>query len=285
MNRRERLSRRAERLRDWSQTRRTKAAASFAERDRIADGIPPGQPILVGHHSERRHRRDLARMDQRMRSGIEHEEKATSMESRAANLDAQLERAIFSDDPDAVPKLTEKIADLEAARERIKAVNKLIRTQGWEAAVPQLTDDERTELQTLMQVAPYQKAEQRGFPSYVLSNLSGVINRHKKRLRELTGGHSATDEAVVNAHADTATARAGLTITEEMTRPRRAGKAPRPVWVVRGNLGAWRSMLLNLDGSWYQGAFSFWEDPTESIEAACARAEARVAEGDRDEPS
>lgn len=44
--------------------------------------IPPGQPILRGHHSERRHRRDLARYDARMRKGIEAQRAAAHYASR-----------------------------------------------------------------------------------------------------------------------------------------------------------------------------------------------------------
>ena len=29
-----------------------------------------------------------------------------------------------------------------------------------------------------------------------------------------------------------------------------------------GNLADWRPLLIQLGGSWYRGAFSFWEDPT-----------------------
>jgi hypothetical protein len=38
--------------------------------------IPFGQPILVGHHSEKRHRRDLARIDSGMSKGFEEGRKA-----------------------------------------------------------------------------------------------------------------------------------------------------------------------------------------------------------------
>jgi biotin operon repressor len=37
--------------------------AAFKAEHSILDRIPPGQPILIGHHSERRHRRDLKRAD------------------------------------------------------------------------------------------------------------------------------------------------------------------------------------------------------------------------------
>ena len=37
----------------------------------ILSVIPAGQPILVGHHSERRHRRDLATVDRAMRKSVD----------------------------------------------------------------------------------------------------------------------------------------------------------------------------------------------------------------------
>ena len=71
----------------------------------------------------------------------------------------------------------------------------------------------------------------------------------------------------------TATARAGLTILAGRTAPNRPGKAQRPVWTVRGDLAAWRPLLIQLGGTWYRGVFSFWEDPTNVIGRACEEAE------------
>lgn len=44
-----------------------------------------GQPVLVGHHSEKRHRRDLARMSDNMRKACAADRRATYWESRAAS--------------------------------------------------------------------------------------------------------------------------------------------------------------------------------------------------------
>lgn len=46
-------------------------------------GIEPGQPILVGHHSERGHRRALERHDNNMRASIEEQSKAEHWSGRA----------------------------------------------------------------------------------------------------------------------------------------------------------------------------------------------------------
>src|SRR5437660_3812315 len=112
MTYRERRQARAERLRGWADGRDAKAAARFAAVDAIADNIPFGQPILVGHHSERRARRDQGRIHAGMRAGIENTRKAESMRSRAANIEAAADRAIYSDDPDAPERLRQRIAGM-----------------------------------------------------------------------------------------------------------------------------------------------------------------------------
>ena len=57
----ERQEDRKERLEGAADRARSDAERAFASSDRIADAIPLGQPILVGHHSEGHHRRDIAR--------------------------------------------------------------------------------------------------------------------------------------------------------------------------------------------------------------------------------
>lgn len=63
MTYRDRRLARAEQLRGQAGRNEVKADAALARADGIGSLIPMGQPILVGHHSERRHRRDLARID------------------------------------------------------------------------------------------------------------------------------------------------------------------------------------------------------------------------------
>jgi Domain of unknown function (DUF3560) len=47
----------------------------FAARERL-DVIPLAQPILVGHHSEKRHRKDLTHIDEHFAEAKEHHDKA-----------------------------------------------------------------------------------------------------------------------------------------------------------------------------------------------------------------
>jgi hypothetical protein len=123
MTYRERRLRRAERLREWSEGNQAKSEARDEAADEMASHIPLGQPILVGHHSERRHRKDLARIDSNWEKARELSAKADEQARRADEIEAQAAGAIYDDDPDAIEKLSEKIVKLEAERERRKKAN------------------------------------------------------------------------------------------------------------------------------------------------------------------
>lgn len=187
MTYRERREARAERLRQWAEKRDARSAAAFQTARTIADGIPLGQPVLVGHHSEKRHRRDLDRIDNGMRKGIEHGRKAESMRSRADNIEHAAERAIYSDDPDAIERLRERIADLEAARDRITAYNKACRKAGrvTPEAVALLDDAQRSSLESITKYAAFQLRAGGAFPPYMTSNLSGQISKARERLARM----------------------------------------------------------------------------------------------------
>jgi hypothetical protein len=110
---------RAERLRERAEKKERESAAAHARADQIANIIPMGQPILVGHYSERRHRRDIERIHRGMTRGIEASREAAELRRRA---DAAKDNdAIFSDDPEAVNKLRAKLTEAEAEHVKLKA--------------------------------------------------------------------------------------------------------------------------------------------------------------------
>jgi hypothetical protein len=277
MTYRERRLRRADRLREWAEKRAAKSAASFTTAHRIADAIPFGQPILVGHHSERYARRDQERIHHAMAAGIEHERTAASMTSRADEVERQAEQAIYSDDLDAIERLREKIASLEAERDRIKAINSAIRKgAGWESRItPPLNDRERNELLMFARVCPYHEVDKRGFPSYVLQNLSGNLARARQRVAQLEADRKPLVlEQRPTVDGATAIARAGLRVEAGMTTPAKAWKKPRPVWTVAGSVAFWKPLLLELGGNVYRGSISFWDDPTDDLDARLLAIEA-----------
>ncbi|MDT1837714.1 DUF3560 domain-containing protein, partial [Acinetobacter baumannii] len=74
---------RAERFTGYSGKRASESAQALDEVERLAAMIPPGQPILVGHHSERRARRDAQRIENGMKRAVMLFERAEYWEERA----------------------------------------------------------------------------------------------------------------------------------------------------------------------------------------------------------
>lgn len=124
MTRRERLERKIEKRKEWAEKARKRSAGRFGSAKALADQIPFGQPILVGHHSERRARRDAERIRGNMDKGCEEQRKAEHHESKASGLEDQLERTVFSDDEDAIEKLEARIAENEKVAETYVRINK-----------------------------------------------------------------------------------------------------------------------------------------------------------------
>jgi hypothetical protein len=124
MKRRERLTAKAERRREWADKARARGGATIDQAHGMASGIPLGQPILVGHHSEHRDRRYRERISRKFDRGCELLEKADHHDQAAAGLEVQLERSIYSDDTDAIEQLRARIAEREAEADRHAAINK-----------------------------------------------------------------------------------------------------------------------------------------------------------------
>lgn len=120
----EKLEAKRDRLLERADKARAESSAAYASSHRITDGIPMGQPILVGHHSEKRHRRDLARADATMRKSIDASDRAADLAHRA---DAVGTAGISSDDPEAIVKLNAELEDAERARLEEKRWNGEIR--------------------------------------------------------------------------------------------------------------------------------------------------------------
>ena len=184
---RERRERRLAKREEWADSRKRKAEKSFADADlsEAKTGIPLGQPILVGHHSERRHRKTLERAERKGFEGLEHSRKAEKHLQAAHTLARQLRTSIYDDDEDAVERLQEKLADLEGQRMRIKAINAHVRKYGTPSGFPGITEKEVLDV---AQWGPMSGHDARkGYPPYVLQNLSGNIKRTKDRIKRLGG--------------------------------------------------------------------------------------------------
>jgi len=87
---------RAEKFEGYSENAAARSESAFNKVQSISSMIPPGQPILVGHHSERRHRRDLKRMDSGMRKGVEESKKSEYYTDRARSLGYDVDKMTSS---------------------------------------------------------------------------------------------------------------------------------------------------------------------------------------------
>lgn len=170
---------RADRLRARADKATTEADAAYQRSRDAVSGIPLGQPILVGHHSEGRHRAAIKRAQNAATKSCELSRKASDLYQRA--IAAETNTAIYGDDPEAIEKLTAKVAALEEARATYVAINKLVRKND---AAAMVTDYGMTEAQAAA-LLEGDFCGRKGFPPYVLSNLAGNLKRYKERLADL----------------------------------------------------------------------------------------------------
>lgn len=202
MTRRERLERRLEKRREWAEKAANRAGQRFNRATDAVKGIEPGQPILIGHHSERRHRKALERHDNNMRKGLEEQDLSRHHDQKADGLESQLERSIFSDDPDAIKALQARIAELEALANKEKAINAAWRKHkgapGWADSL-NLTEKELAKHNHTMLLCPYLKG-----PCFS-TNTRANARRLKKRIEEIERRQQRQAEAESNG---------GLTIKE-----------------------------------------------------------------------
>ena len=109
----ERAEERAERFDDYSEKRTRDGERAHEAVRAIADNIPFGQPILVGHHSERHARKDVARIENGMRKAVKMWETARYWTDRAAGA---LAHAKYRERPDVRAR---RIKKLESERRKV----------------------------------------------------------------------------------------------------------------------------------------------------------------------
>ena len=235
----ERMKTRAERL-------QREARATHARAHSIASMIPLGQPILVGHHSERRHRRDINRIDHGLRRSFDLQERSEKLAERAKY--AELNRAISSDDPDAVPKLEEKLRKLEASRARMVEANKAVRSKDPKAGLAALGFSEKQ----VKELLTPDFGGRTGFASYALANSAHEVARIKKRIEVLT--------VQAAAPAKPAVVGPGVRIDEAENRVRIFFNAKPPVEMRTALKGAGFRWAPSV-GAWQRHASGYaWDD-------------------------
>lgn len=111
---------RAERLEERAEAAGARADAAFEKAHAAVAGIEPGQPILVGHHSERHHRRALEKHDAAMSKACAESDKARRLAAAAAG---SAHAAARRHDPGAISRRLAKLRKDLAAYERPEATD------------------------------------------------------------------------------------------------------------------------------------------------------------------
>ena len=213
---------------------RAESASRLGAARRIGDAIPFGQPILVGHHSEKRHRRDIEKIDRNMRKGFEASDRAADLAGRAAAIGTG---GISSDDPIAVQKLKAELAPLEKRQAQMKAANAAIRKHAKEGATAQIAALVALGYSSASAAKLLEKdfAGRIGFPDYAITNNGANIRRIEKRIAELATKETTAARAPISGEVE------GLTFTmsenkdENRTQIEFSGK---PSEALRGKLKA-----------------------------------------------
>ena len=164
--------------------------STFKRAHDMASVIPFGQPILVGHHSERRDRNYRGKIDNTFGKSFELQKKA---EHYAQKADSVGTGGISSDDPDAIKKLSAEVAELEEKQAKMKAVNKTIRAnktpESQAAAIVALGYPQAVAVKLLEK----DFCGRIGFADYQLTNNNANIRRIKARIAELEKLSSRAD--------------------------------------------------------------------------------------------
>ncbi|CCH02051.1 hypothetical protein FAES_4051 [Fibrella aestuarina BUZ 2] len=112
-------ARKAERYADWAGRAEARSDDAYKRSHSLVEGIPLGQPILVGHHSEKRHRRTLEDSWNAMGRSVElskkassHEDKAAYWASRAATINLSM--------PDSIDFYEHELEKAQAIHEGLK---------------------------------------------------------------------------------------------------------------------------------------------------------------------
>ncbi|MBT2561327.1 DUF3560 domain-containing protein [Pedobacter sp. ISL-68] len=175
----ERKQNRIENARNQAAKNKKQSNELYNNANKMAAAIPFGQPILVGHHSEKADRSYRNKIHNTYGKAFEKMDKAGYYEDKAEAIENNT--AIFSDDPNALEQLQDKLKELEAMQEFMKSANKCVKKKDKEAflKLPFATEQLWVEINTP------DCFRQIGCPAYRLKNNNANIRRIKERIKGL----------------------------------------------------------------------------------------------------
>jgi len=189
----ERRQARIDRLHQRADNTASAANQAYETARKMASVIPLGQPILVGHHSEKRDRNYRKRIWKKQDQSCALSAKAKRLAERATA--AENNTAISSDDPEAVQRLKEKLESLETHQSRMKAINAAFRKAkkpgpNDEPGIVKFAETANISLdkaRLLVDGVEHGYSwEKQPYPGYTLTNNNANIRRVRDRIKQLT---------------------------------------------------------------------------------------------------
>ncbi|MEI6501592.1 MAG: DUF3560 domain-containing protein [Armatimonadota bacterium] len=252
MNYADRKAERIARYEDRADNAEARAAQLLKAGQEALDAIPFGQPILVGHYSEKGDRAYRARTFATIDRGFAESAKAEHYRDKAAA--AMNNHAISSDDEEAISKVQTRIEKLEAQQATMKAANRICQAKPKNESTPEkIAALEALGLPDPGRLFTPDFCGRIGFPSYALTNNNGNIRRLRERLSDLeriAAQRAEAPEAIEHQHD-------GFTIREDADEnrvqiifPGKPNEATRTLLKSHGfrwapSVGAWQRQLNN----------------------------------------
>jgi hypothetical protein len=153
------------------------SAMTYTRAKAMGEAIPLGQPILIGHHSEKRDRNYRAKIHNTFGKSFALADKAEYFMRRA---EAVGTGGISSDDPDAIAKLKAEYQEMETNHKLMIKANALIRKNDRDglAKLGYAEDD-------VKRLFGANVTRTVGFPSYRLTNHNANMKRVLGRIKVL----------------------------------------------------------------------------------------------------
>lgn len=173
---------RRERLQKLAEKAKAESRAHYETSRKLTENIPMGQPILVGHHSEKSHRKALDRSWNHLGKSVKAQEKAEYYTQKADSVGSG---GISSDDPEAIEKLQKELYRHVNGQEYMKSINAKYRKAKGDIEAMDVNEKIKSTLRGSKK--NYYLGEARFVPyeRFALSNNNAAIKRIQARIDSL----------------------------------------------------------------------------------------------------
>lgn len=186
----ERKEEKIERYKDLANKAAAKREELSSQAYNKMHAIPLGQPILVGHHSENHDRKFRDSIDSDLSKASKENGKSQYYEGKLNAM--KNNKAISSDNPDAIKLLEEKIIKLKEKQKTLKEMNKYYKKNKTLKGFKGITDEQAEQIDENLKNNPWLGGKPA--PSYELTNLNQQIKNTEKRIIQLQEVDEMPDE-------------------------------------------------------------------------------------------